>query len=214
MEELIKKISPEAEAEGGLVRKPTWLGDVAACDPKLAWTLREMGRAPGGYIDTGGWEMIPLSASWTSGTVNQLVEADTQGIVESELWVTGVEYAVERPNAFAGNVLKSMSDFFNSLQPNIDFTLQIKSYCNYLIATEPVPLQTIRTCLRKYPAGLVLRCGSSVKATFTNGRAWGETEVPVIATVVLHALRLPDRLYGMCTSEQAAALVRELESSR
>lgn len=210
VEDLIKKVMPEPAQ--GLVVKPTWLGDIAACDPRLAWTLREMGAAPGGYVDTGGWEMIPISASWTAVAANQTVAGDTQGIVESELWVMSVDYAVERPEAFAGNILKPVSDYFNSLQPSIDFTLEIKSYCNYLIATEPVPLQTIRTsfCRCGRGAGLVLRCGSSIKASFTNLRAWGATEVPVIASVILHAIRLPAGLYGTCTGEQAAALMREL----
>lgn len=191
--------------------RPVSLGEIAACDAKLAWTLREMGRAAGGYVDTGGWEMIPLTGTWTAGTANQQIPASTQGIVESELWVRAVEYTVRRPNAFSGSVLKSMSDFFNMLQPNIDFTMSIKSYCNYLIATEAVPLETIRqvfsTCC---PSGLVLRCGSSIQVNFTNLRAFADAELPVDAALVLHAIRLPANLYGMCTEEQARALMNEL----
>lgn len=207
MKEQIEKLASGMSPSTGKL----WLGNIAACDAKLAWTLREMGRAPGGWVDTGGWELIPLSASWTDGAANQNIDADTQGIVEAELWVREVTYTVRRPNAFAGSVLKAQSDFFNSLQPNIDFKLQIKSYCNYLIATQPVPLETIRavfsTCC---PAGLVLRCGSSIEASFTNLRAFADGELPVDVAVVLHAIRLPTNLYGLCTEEQARALLVEL----
>jgi hypothetical protein len=211
LEKVVERLT-EAVKPGSMIKKaPLWLGDVAACDAKLAWTLREMGRAPGGYIDTGGWELIPISASWTAGTVNTTQDGSTQGIVEAELWVREVTYTVRRPEAFSGNVLKSLSDVMNSLQPNIDFTLNIKSYCNYLIATQPVPLETIRsvfsTCC---PAGLVLRCGSQIEATFTNRRAFSDAELPVDVAVVLHAIRLPRDMYGLCTDQQAQALLQEL----
>lgn len=199
---------PQAPA---IAAKPVWLGQVAAADPKLAWVLREMGRTSGDLVDCGGLELVPLTASWTSGAANQQVPADTQGIVETELWIRSITYTVRRPLAYAGNIFKGVSDYFNQLQPNIDFTLEIKSYQNYLIATEPTPLETLNGSFNACcPTGLVLRCNSQVKASFTNLRAWADGELPVDASIVLHGLRLPANLYGACNAEAAQALMREL----
>lgn len=210
MEELKQVIVPATAP--ALSSKPVWLGEVAVCDPKLAWVLREMGRAVDGQpVDCGGLELIPLTGSWTAGAANTQISADTAGIVEAELWVRAITYTVRRPLAFAGNIFKSVSDYFNQLQPNIDFTMEVKSYQEYLIASDPVPLETLNGSFNACcPTGLVLRCNSQVKVSFTNLRAWADAELPVDASIVLHTIRLPRGLYGMCNADAARALLTEL----
>lgn len=205
---------PQAESP-----KRTWLGDIAQVDPKLAYTLLQSGRVgqsggltPGGYVDTGGWEIINLKASFPEDAPPGTVAlAQLSGIVEADLWVRRVTYTVRRPEAFAGNIFKSQADYYNSLNPNIDFTLIIKSYNRYVVSPEPTPLENISTVFEAVaPAGLVLRTASSMSATFTNMRSFDGEGADINAVISFHATRLPTGIYGAADAEMAAALLREM----
>jgi len=205
------------------VVRPQWLGDVACYDAKLAYTALQGGLAEGGYVtDTSGWEVLTLKATWggpantadipsNTGVKGQL---EPPGIVEADLWVRKVTYTVRRPVAFPlGGALRAQSDFFNMLNPNIDATLQINSFCRYFISPAPTPLELIPEAFSYVsPAGLVLRCSASIEANFANTRTFlalaGETEVN--ASITFHCLRLPAGVYGGCDEQQARAALREL----
>lgn len=194
---------------------PQFLGQIAAYDPRLAYTLLQVPgliRA-GGFIDTGGWEIINLVGRFESGAANTQVQAKLQGIVEADLWVRRVTYTVRRPRAFAGNIFKAQSDYFNKLNPNIDFTLIVNSYCRYFISPEPTPLENIETVFECVcPAGLVLRCAASMVATFTIRRDLAPDEIPTEAIISLHCTRLPRDIYGACGSESILAALADVYS--
>lgn len=204
MEEDTKQGQPD-------LAKPVWLGDIAACDPKLAWTLLEVGKAQDGYVDMGGWETLTLLARWDSGAANQNVPGVQRGLVGADLWVRDVSYTVRRPDFAAGSIFKGQSDHFNALNPNIDYQLQVNSRIRYLISSDFTPLENIRgNFLRHTPAGFVLQCSAEIRATFTNLRAFTGLEVPTEAAITFHGTRLPTGLYGMCSEVQARALLKEL----
>lgn len=191
---------------------PLWLGDIGKFDPKLAATLMQCGKvSDDGMIDTGGWEMINLVGRWTGGAANQNVDGEVNGMVTSDMWIRKVTYTVRRPNAFAGNVFKAQSDYYNAKNPNIDFQLIVNSYFRYMISPEFSPLENIETAFECVcPVGLVLRCSASLDASFVNLRAFAEDENPTEAIITLHGTRLPMEYYGNCNSEQARAMLREL----
>jgi len=203
--------------------KPLWLGEVAAYDPKLAFVALGAGLADTGYVtDTSGWEVLTLKATWGSATNTADIPANTgvkgqlvpPGIVEADLWVRKVAYTVRRPVAFPdGGVLRAQSDYFNMLNPCINATLKINSFCRYMISPAPTPLELIPESFSfACPAGLVLRCSSSIESDMANVRDFqasaGETEVS--ASITFHCLRLPQGAYGGCDEQQARAILREL----
>lgn len=148
---------------------------------------------------TGGWELINVAATWTSTAANQNVPGELSGLVETDLWVRSVKYTVQRPNAFAGSILKAQSDQNNKLNPNINVQLTINSYCQYLISPDYTPLENVvETFFCECPVGLVLSCGASIQAAFTNLRALATDENPTIATITLSGTRLPPGVYGGC----------------
>jgi hypothetical protein len=125
------------------------------------------------------------------------------------MWVRSVTYTVKRPNAFAGNIFKAQSDYFNSLNPNIDFQLTIKSYCQYVIAPDFTPLENIEQVFECVcPAGFVLGCSTNILAEFVNTRDFANDEIPTIVAVTLHAMRLPT-LWGQCGFDDAVAALKE-----
>lgn len=193
-------------------RGPQWLGEVALVDPRLAYTLL---RIPGlvtanGCINDGGWEIINLVGRFESGAAGTVVEGKLQNLLDTDLWVRKVTYTVRRPNAFAGNIFKAQSDWFNRQNPNIDFTLVIDSFCRYLISPGPTPLENIEAvfeCICR--AGLVLRCHMGMLATFVLNRALAADEIPTEAIISFHGVALPTGIYGACTNEIAIAALRE-----
>ncbi len=201
---------------GKVFGQPMTLGEIARYDKNLAYVLHQMGTvgepdqmmAPGVAL-TGGWEMLDVAATWTTQAANQSVVGQVSGIVETDLWVKEVVYTVQRPNAFAGNILKSLSDEMNKLNPNINLQLVINSYCRYLISVDYTPLENVITkfsCV--CPQGIVLSCGATIQANFTNLRALAADEIPTIATITMHAIRLPRGLYSACGYAQVVQYLR------
>lgn len=187
-----------------------FLGDIAPLDPRLAYVLYQAGLAPGGYVDVGGWEIINIRGTWATTDANQTVRGQFDGLVEADLWVKDVQYTVKRPNAFAGSIFKPQADYFNMKNPNIDFQLIINSYCRYLISPTFTPLENIKQAFSRCCSelGLVLRCSARPEAQFTNTRTLADDEIPTIAVISMHAIRLPREAYGACNIEHAVEAMR------
>jgi hypothetical protein len=189
-----------------------WLQDIVPRDPMLAYTLLQ---TPGcvaynGLCDVGTPEIINVVGRFESGAAGSSVPATLQGLLDADLWVYAITYTVRRPNAFAGNIFKGLSDFFNAKNPNIDFELIINSFCRYLIAAEPTPLENLPMIFDcDCPNMFVLKCASSIKGRFILNRALAADEIPTEAIISLIAMRLPTGIYGSCTNLVALAALRE-----
>lgn len=192
---------------GEVFGKPRTLGEIARWDKNLAYVLHQMGTVgdqPTTLLEfTGGWELINVVATWSSGTANQNVPGQTDGLVETDLWINSVKYTVQRPNAFAGSIFKSLSDEMNKRNPDINAQLIINSYCRYLISTDYTPLENmVEQFSCSCPAGIVLSCSANIQAAFTNLRALAADEIPTIATITLSGTRLPRGAYNSCGYSQ------------
>lgn len=160
------------------------LGEVALADPKLAYALFKAGKvSDGGYIDSGGWEIFNVKATFGEFSSdlsipptkviapNTLAKAKLVQAIKADFWVQKVTYTVRRPLAFTNNIWKSQSDYYNSLNPNINFQLIINSYARYAISHDFMPLENISMAFdATAPAGIVMRYSASVQANFINTR--------------------------------------------
>jgi hypothetical protein len=158
-----------------------------------------------GIPDCGayGWEILNLRGSFTSGAAGQGIPALQSGTLSADLWVREVTYSVERFLAFNGSVLKAQSDYYNSLQPSVDFSLIVKGLCSYVISDTETPLQNIRQMFEcACPWGMVVGCNTQMKANFTLRRALADDEVPYEITISFHGIRLPVS-YSSCTIQVA-----------
>jgi hypothetical protein len=196
------KISPTTQFLG----RP--IGQIAQSDALLARALIQpqlIGQCDP-RCNANGWQILNLSGCFNSGAI-QTVDAEICGITQ-DLWICDLEYTVRRPNAFAGNILKAQSDYYNARNPNIDFTLQVKSFCNYLISPDPTPLENIRRVFKRIcPAGFVVGCSAIITAEFTNRRVFEADEVPTEVVISFHAVTLPGNIYNSCSYGDA---VKEL----
>lgn len=192
--------------------KSSMIGDIAALDPKLAYTLAKahMVTSTGCIENTGGWEIINVFGQFNDTAANKTVKGQLFGVVAADEWVRRVTYTVRRPRAFAGNGFKGQWDYFNRLNPNIDFTLLINSYCRYTISPEFTPLENIETVFECVcPAGLILRCSANLLAEFQNLRALAEDEIPTQVVISFHSTRLPNGVYGGCDEGEAVDYLRK-----
>jgi len=173
---------------------------IAQYDPRLALTMAYGGAfAPKGVIlggiaaAVGGWEILTLRAVFQSGTVNQTIPVTLPDVAEVDMWVRDIRATVRRPNYFPGNPLRDIANTAYAQNPDIDFTLEVKTWCNFAISLDPVPLGLIAETFECVcPVGLVLTCGASIIGSFTNTRALVDPdEIPTEVTVALHVTRLP-----------------------
>jgi len=217
--------APGDEVSAALARArraaaPQWLGGIALQEPRLAHTLLQAAKKGLGYrmagdgwlvTETNGWVMLSVKARWDATTADKPVLGQMLGTVESDIWIRRVTYTVRRPNFAAGSIWKAQSDYFNRLNPNIDLnSLIIHSFCNYLINTEPTPLENIEAVFECVcPAGLVLKCSATFDALFTNLRTLQADEVPTEAIITFHGTRLPTGLYNGCDFTQ---IIDELQA--
>lgn len=210
---------------GKLREAPSTIGELAVFDPRLAYTLASC--ADGDcdtsrvYLPTdsewatGGWEIINLKGTFTSGAAGTSVQAQMFGIVAADLWVRRVTYTVKLPNV-AGNLLSPQYAYYNRLNPNIDFTLLINSYCRYTISPELTPLENIETVFECVcPAGIVLGATSNMSAslqltrTYSDGTNGSIAEVPLSVVISFHATRLPNKVYNTVDDARAMKYLRD-----
>lgn len=213
--------------------------NLASADPVLAATLLSSGLTPGGYADSGGWEIVTLAARWDEPEIGQVVQAQMfsstpggarraaatpaiqgrggGGVLEGNLWVRALRYTVRRPNAFLdGDVVlfKAQSDWTNSQNPNIDVVLRfVTPFCEAEVGVEPTPLEVMPVNFdTSFPAGFFSRSDASINCTMVNRREWSahDGELPVEAIIALHCWRLPGGAYDRFNQEAARALLREL----
>lgn len=181
-------------------------------DPVLAMTLLGAGRVnDAGYIDLrSGWEILNLVARWEAVTADQQIEAKTLEQICNDLWVRDLKYTVRRPLFQVGSPWRDQWNYYKARNPEIDFTLIIKSYVDYAISPDPTPLENIVTrfdCV--CPAGLVLKFGATFDSFFTNIAALAADENPMEAIVTFHALRLPNNVYGSMSINNAVEELRK-----
>lgn len=188
------------------------LGEVAQVDPRLANAIIRPDLLGWGEPSCGwGWEILNLTGSFTAGAAGQNIEFQQQrGPTETDLWIRTVTYSVQRPNAFPGNIFKGQADYYNSLQPDINFTLVVSSYCKYVISPTMTPLQSISQQFECVcPVGFVIGCSGQLSGQFTNLREFTEGENPTIVTITLHAVRLPTR-YDSCGVNEAVLRLQKM----
>lgn len=208
----VRRIEDNLIREGMLPFQPGFLGTVAQCDPRLAAAIIRPDALGVGEPACGwGWEIIKLAGQFSGTAADQHIDYNLQdGLVMQDLWVRKITYTVRRPSFAEGSLWKAQSDYFNMLNPNIDFTMTVKSFCNYVISPTETPLETISNHFECVcPVGFVLGCNANITGQFINKRTLAETETDTEAVIVMHCVRLPTR-YTACSVKHARALLQEI----
>lgn len=192
------------------------LGTLARINPQLAYALVGGGGAAAklygncgvfnagmlGSLCGGGFEIIDVRGCFNVGDCGSFVRG-VHCQITGDLFVRAVKVTVRRPRAFAGNIFKAQSDYFNSLNSNIDVQLIIESWCKYVISDDFTPLENLPFVFEcACPADFILRCNATIVAQFVNKRALAADEVPTEAIISFIAIRLPVPL-SCCPMDEA-----------
>lgn len=223
-ESQVEVLAGVREGSAGAIARagaPRFLGEIALHDWRLAGALLHAAKRGQGYrlagngalltdIGVRGWQIVNIKGRFDTTAADRQIEAQTLGIVETELWIRRVAYTVRRPQYAAGSIWKAQSDYFNKLNPNIDVnSFIINSFCRYIIADEPTPLENIEAVFECVcPAGIVLSCSANIEAFFTILRTLQADEVPTEVIISLHGTRLPGGIYQGCEYADVIAALR------
>lgn len=165
-------------ALGPLVQQPRSVGlgrrsvgdlniyDLAQYSPQLA-----LARAKGVQLAP---QMLNIRASFVDAT-NTLNPQSFDGptnasgniSISQPTIVDQILYEIDAPNAFSGNVFKSMSDFFYALQSGIQATLEVVGAPRYPVSPYFTPIKALLSGLAEgWPIGWVLGYTQSIMMQF------------------------------------------------
>lgn len=140
--------------------------DLAQYSPQLA-----LARAQGVQLAP---QMLNIRASFVDAT-NTLNPQSFDGATNNSgnvsitqpTIIDQILYEIDAPNAFPGNVFKSMSDFFYSLQSGIQATMEVVGAPRYPVAPYFTPIKALLSGLAEgWPIGWVLGYTQSIMMQF------------------------------------------------
>jgi hypothetical protein len=112
--------------------KAQYLQDIAMVDPIAAYGI------------VLGIPRIPISinasGAFSSAAVGQEIEAGLDTTIAQRTWIDNIQYSVQQPNTFQGNIFKTLYDANLKIQPNISVRLTVHSGPRYLVSPKFTPI--------------------------------------------------------------------------
>jgi hypothetical protein len=164
---------------GGTSQALTGLGGSGSPATDGAWRMMPLGRlallSPQIALCLArGDQLVPLVLSCkatfsdpnVSNIPNVALEGGSTPIVQATV-IDHVDYQINQQNAFSGQTLKSLADFFFNLQSGISATIDIFGAPRYSVAPFYQPLRTLAAFLKRgFPYGWFLNYSQGIKMSF------------------------------------------------
>lgn len=118
--------------------------------------------------------MRVVQATFSSAALNVPVEANFDQQITSVSVFTGCDVSIDPTSAFAGNPLKTTSDFFQAAGASgvrVQLLARTRDDNDYTPITSQVPLQMVPSILRKVAGIWSMTLPDNLKATFLLGAA-------------------------------------------
>lgn len=137
-----------------------------------------------------GDQLVPFVASckatFADSTVSNIPNVSLEGgqspIVQASV-IDHVDYQINQQNAFAGQTLKPLADFFFGLQSGISATLDVLGAPRYTVAPFFTPIRTLAAFLKRaWPSGWFLNYQQGIKMSFNADIPLPSTPVTVAFT--------------------------------
>jgi hypothetical protein len=166
--------TPEDQpTHNGLGRPPGTIG--FGCPDRDNKILRLAARSPRSALaELTGAIMAPFA-----GNITVVFESPDQKIVPGDLdvivlgadtFIQDLIFDIQAPNAFAGNVWKSMQDFFFNKTSGIRSTLHVTGRPKYAVADNPTPISSLMDFIpANWPEGWMLKKENSLHMDFSPG---------------------------------------------
>lgn len=118
--------------------------------------------------------MRVTQATFSSAALNQPVESNFDQQITTYSIFAGVDVTIDPTSAFAGNPLKTLSDFFQAAGASgvrVQLLARTRDDNDFTPITAQVPLQSVPSVMRKVAGIWAMTLPDNIKATFTLGTA-------------------------------------------
>lgn len=182
---------------------------VAQYDPRLALAMLQANpKFP---------QVLNMTFEFGSGAVEQPVPGQLDTPITADTWIYEIGYQVQQPNLAPGSLIRGQQVYYNSLNPNINLSMQVRGGDGlpWLFSPNPLPVEGLASPLTGPSAGRRFGCCDSflmffpqvLQGTAWLTRAYGEQEIPTKLIVTLHGMVLGCQNMGSITDAQARQIL-------
>jgi hypothetical protein len=187
--------------------KPQYIQDLAIMDPIAAYGI------------VLGIPRIPIafnaSGSFSSFALGQApIESGLDTTIAQRTWIDNIQYDLQQPNVFQGQVFKTLYDAMLRQAPGISLRVTVHSGPRYLVSPQFTPLNNfVNLMASRWPAGWPLFKQQNLEIEFLLTQApptSGGNGPPYNVTLTLNGWQFLDHTADEISVDVAACKLREL----
>ena len=155
------------------------------------------------------------TGTFNSFALNQIpIEGDLDTTISSRVWISKINYSLQQPNVFNGQILKTLYDAMLKAQPGISVRVTVQSGPKYLVCPEFTPLENFTNSLdERWPAGWPIFKQQSIRVEYELTQAPPSTTPngpPYTVTTTFMGWQFVDWTIDEMDPDWAAARLREM----
>jgi hypothetical protein len=185
--------------------RPQFIADIAVADPIAAYgIILGIPRVPVAFN---------ITASFSSFSLDQNpVPAALEETVAQRTWIDNIQYDLQVPNLFSGQVFKTLSDTMFRYCPGVSVQMVVHSGPKYFVTPDFVPLNNfVNLMASRWPAGWPLFKQQSIITYFQLTQVpSGVNSPPYNITLTLNGWQFLDHNVDEISVDVAACKLREL----
>lgn len=186
--------------------RPQYIQDIAALDPIAAFGI------------VLGVPRIPISinasGSFSTAAVGEQIEAALDTTIAQRTWIDNLQYDLQQPNVFAGQIFKTLYDAMLRQAPGISVQAQVQGGPRYLVSPKFTPLNNFVNLINsRWLAGWPLFKQQSILITFLLTQAFPASEPnspPYDVTLTFNGWQFLDHTVDEVAVDVAAAELRKM----
>jgi len=187
--------------------KPQYIQDLAVMDPIAAYGI------------VLGIPRIPISinasGSFSSAALGQLpIEAGLDTTIAQRTWIDNIQYDLQQPNVFAGQIFKTLYDANLRQAPGVSVRLTVHSGPRYLVSPKFTPLNNfVNLISSRWTSGWPLFKQQNIEVEFMLTQGFPATEPnapPYNVTLTFNGWQFLDHSCDEISVDVAACKLREL----
>jgi hypothetical protein len=187
--------------------KPEFIQEIAAVDPIAAYGI------------VLGVPRIPIAfnaqGTFNSFALGQLpLNAALDATIAQRTWIDNIQYDLQQPNVFSGNIFKTLYDANLRFAPGVSVLVTVHSGPKYLVAPNFTPLNNLVNLLAsRWPAGWPLFKQQSILVQMQLTQAppgTGGNGPPYVVTITFNGWQFLDHTVDEIAVDVAACELRKM----
>jgi hypothetical protein len=186
--------------------KPQYIQDLAIMDPIAAYGI------------VLGIPRIPISinasGSFSTAALDTPIDAGLDTTIAQRTWIDNMQYSVQQPNVFPGNIFKTLYDACLRQVPGIGIQCIVHSGPKYLVSLEYTPLENfVNLISSRWVSGWPLYKQQNIEVSFILLQGYPATEPnapPYNVTLTFNGWQFLDHSCDELSVDVCACKLREL----